>query len=71
MSSILLKNICIADENKDVLIGGSRILKIQAAGSCIDWDLAGDVEVMDCTGQVARFHQHAYPCRNGPDARNR
>ena len=64
MSSILLKNICIADENKDVLIGGSRILKIQAAGSCIDWDLAGDVEVMDCTGKVAlpgfiNMHTHA------------
>ncbi len=64
MSSILLKNICIADENKDVLIGGSHILKISPAGSCLDWDLAGDIEVMDCTGKVAipgfiNMHTHA------------
>ena len=64
MASILLKNICIADESKDVLIGGSRILKISPAGSCVDWDLAGNIEVMDCTGKVAlpgfiNMHTHA------------
>ena len=64
MARILLKNIRIADEEKDVLIGGGRILKIRSAGSCIDWDLAGDIEVMDCTGKVAipgfiNMHTHA------------
>ena len=64
MGSILLKDITIADERKDVLIGGGRILKIQPAGSCEDWDLAGDVEVMDCSGKVAipgfvNMHTHA------------
>ena len=64
MASILLKNITIADESKDVLIGGGRILKISPAGACIDWDLAGDIEVMDCSGKVAlpgfiNMHTHA------------
>ncbi|MBP5566505.1 MAG: amidohydrolase [Bacteroidales bacterium] len=64
MSSILLKNICIAGESKDVLIGGGHILKISSAGSCVDWDLAGNIEVMDCTGKWAipgfiNMHTHA------------
>ncbi len=64
MASILLKNITIADEGKDVLIGGGRILKISPAGSCVDWDLAGDIEVMDCSGKWAlpgfiNMHTHA------------
>ena len=64
MGSILLKNVTIADERKDVLIGGGRIRKIAPTGACMGWDLAGDVEVMDCTGKVAipgfiNMHTHA------------
>ena len=64
MGSILLKNVTISDERKDVLIGGGRIRKIEPAGACIGWDLAGDVEVMDCAGKVAipgfiNMHTHA------------
>ncbi len=64
MGSILLKDITIAGERKDMLIGGSRILRISPEGSSAGWDLAGDVEVMDCTGKVAipgfvNMHTHA------------
>lgn len=53
MASILLKNITIKDERKDVLIDKGLICKIQPAGSCETWDLAGDIEVMDCSDKVA------------------
>ena len=64
MASILLKSITVGGERKDILIAGSRIVKIAPDGSCIDWDLDGDVEVMDCTGKVAipgfiNMHTHA------------
>ena len=64
MASILLKDITIDGERKDVLIGGGIILRIQPAGSCVDWDLAGDIEVMDCSEKVAipgfiNMHTHA------------
>ena len=53
MASILLKSITVGGERKDILIAGSRIVKIAPEGSCIDWDLAGDVEVMECSGKWA------------------
>lgn len=64
MVSILLKNIDIGGECKDVLISGGLIKKIRPAGSCIDWDLAGDIDVMECSGKVAipgfvNMHTHA------------
>jgi len=64
MASILLKDINVDGEQKDMLIGGGRILKIQPAGSCVSWDLAGDIEIMDCSEKVAipgfiNMHTHA------------
>ncbi len=64
MASILLKSITVGGERKDILIAGSRIVKIAPEGSCIDWDLAGDVEVMECSGKWAlpgfiNMHTHA------------
>ena len=64
MASILLKDINVGGEQKDMLIGGGRILKIQPAGSCVGWDLAGDIEIMDCSEKVAipgfiNMHTHA------------
>jgi 5-methylthioadenosine/S-adenosylhomocysteine deaminase len=64
MASILLKDITIADERKDVFIDKGRIVRIRPAGSCVDWDIAGDCEVMNCTDKVAipgfvNMHTHA------------
>ena len=64
MASILLKSITVGGERKDILIAGSRIVKIAPEGSCIDWDLTGDVEVMECSGKWAlpgfiNMHTHA------------
>ena len=62
--SILLKDITVGEARKDVFIDKGRIEKIRPAGSCEDWEIAGDVEVMDCTGKVAipgfiNMHTHA------------
>jgi len=64
MSAILLRNITIDDSPRDVLIIGNRISRIEPAGSSARWELAGDVEFMDCTGKVAipgfiNMHTHA------------
>ncbi len=64
MASILLKDVTIADERKDVFIDKGRIEKIRPAGSCVDWDIAGDCEVYNCSGKVAipgfiNMHTHA------------
>lgn len=64
MGAILLKNVAISDSRKDVLIDKGLICKIEPAGSCADWELAGDVEIMDCTGKAAipgfiNMHTHA------------
>ncbi|MBO4447387.1 MAG: amidohydrolase [Bacteroidales bacterium] len=60
----MLKNISIADSDKDMLIEGGFIKKIEPAGSCVSWDLAGDLESVDCSGKVAipgfvNMHCHA------------
>ena len=64
MASILLKDITVADDRKDVFIDKGRIILIRPAGSCVDWDIAGNCEVMDCTDKVAipgfiNMHTHA------------
>ena len=61
---ILLRNIGIGDSASDVLIEGGIISKIAPAGSSLKWELAGDVEMMDCSGKVAvpgfvNMHTHA------------
>ena len=53
MGAILLKNITIDGLQKDVLIAKSLIQKIEPAGASVQWELAGDVEIMDCSGKVA------------------
>lgn len=62
--SILLRNISIQDSQKDVLIDKGRIVKIRPSGDCVNWDLAGDFEIMQCTDKVAipgfiNMHTHA------------
>lgn len=64
MGAILLMNVTIADSPKDVLIDKGLICKIEPAGSCASWEMAGDIEIMDCTGKVAipgfvNMHTHA------------
>lgn len=64
MGAILLRNITVADSPKDVLITKGRFERIEPAGSSVAWELAGDVEIMDCTGKVAipgfiNMHTHA------------
>ncbi len=61
---ILLRNIQIDDCPRDVLIEKDVISKIAPAGSSREWDIAGDVEMMDCSGKVAvpgfiNMHTHA------------
>lgn len=64
MAAILLKNITISDKRNDVLISEGLIRRIEPAGSCESWDIAGDLVVMDCSGKVAvpgfiNMHTHA------------
>ena len=61
---ILLRNIEINEKACDVLIEKDVISKIAPAGSSRNWELAGDVEMMDCSGKVAlpgfiNMHTHA------------
>jgi len=64
MNSVLLKNISSDGSQKDILISKGLIRKIEPAGSCADWDIAGDIDIMQCAGKVAvpgfiNMHTHA------------
>ena len=64
MGAILLRDVTIRDTRKDVLIEQGRIARIGPAGSCAGWQLAGDIEMMDCSGKVAipgfiNMHTHS------------
>ncbi len=61
---ILLRNIEIDGTSRDVLIHKGVISRIAPSGSSLEWNLAGDVEMMDCSGKVAvpgfiNMHTHA------------
>ncbi|MBQ9477554.1 MAG: amidohydrolase [Bacteroidales bacterium] len=53
MGTILLKNIRINGSVDDMLIRQDRIHRIGPAGSSVHWELAGDFEVLECSGKVA------------------
>ena len=64
MASILLRDVTLGDERKDILIGQGRIRMIGPVGSCADWEMAGDLDIMDCSGMVAipgliNMHTHS------------
>lgn len=64
MASILLKDILLSGRRSDILIQGRLISKIGDAGSSALWQMAGDIEVMDCSGKVAipgfiNMHTHS------------
>ena len=64
MGSILLKDVTVGNERQDILIGQGRIRRIGPAGACALWQIAGDVEMMDCSGKVAipgfiNMHTHS------------
>lgn len=64
MGAILLKDITVEGQQKDILIKEGRIDRIGRAGSCAEWPMAGDMEVMDCSGKVAmpgfvNMHTHS------------
>ena len=64
MGAILLRDVTLKDARKDILIEQGRIRKIGPAGVCASWRLAGDIEIMDCSGKVAipgfiNMHTHS------------
>lgn len=64
MGSILLKNVTVRDEVCDIFIAKGVICRIGKAGANAGWDIAGDVDVCDCTDKVAipgfiNMHTHA------------
>ena len=64
MGAILLRDISVDDVRKDILIQDGLIRRIEPAGSGSSWDLAGDIEIMDCSGKVAvpgfvNMHTHS------------
>lgn len=64
MAAILLKDITVDGSLRDMLIRNRRISEIGAAGDSSGWEIAGDIEVMDCSGMVAvpgfvNMHTHS------------
>lgn len=64
MGAVLLRNITVSGSLSDVLVSKGRFERIEPAGSSSLWELAGDIEIMDCTGKVAvpgfiNMHTHA------------
>lgn len=64
MGAILLRNISLDKEKKDILLNRGLISKIEPAGSSMSWNLAGDIEIMDCSGKAAvpgfiNMHTHS------------
>ena len=64
MAAILLRDICADDVRKDILIQNGLIRRIEPAGAAKQWEIAGDIEVMDCSGKVAvpgfvNMHTHS------------
>ena len=64
MGTILLRDVILDGSRKDILIDQGRIRKIGPAGSCAGWRLAGDLEMMDCSGKAAipgfvNMHTHS------------
>lgn len=55
MGAILLKDISVDGQQKDILIRKGLIDKIGPAGACASWELFGDIEIMDCS------RKHAVP----------
>lgn len=64
MGAILLKDVTVGDSRKDILIQKGLISRIEPSGACAGWDLAGDMEVLCCSGKVAipgfvNMHTHS------------
>ena len=64
MAAILLRDIFADGAGKDILIQNGLIRRIEPAGAARQWDIAGDIEVMDCSGKVAvpgfvNMHTHS------------
>lgn len=62
--AILLRNIRVDDLPRDLLIEAGLISRIGPAGDSARWDLAGDLEIMDCSGKAAipafvNMHTHS------------
>ena len=63
-SSILLRDVTLGGDRKDILIGQCRIRRIGPVGACADWEIAGNLDMMDCSGMVAipgliNMHTHS------------
>ena len=64
MGAILLRDVTISDQPKDLLIERGRISRIGPAGDSRAWQLSGDIEMMNCSGKVAlpgfiNMHTHS------------
>ena len=64
MGAILLRDVTISDQPKDLLIERGRISRIGPAGDSGSWQLSGDIEMMNCSGKVAlpgfiNMHTHS------------